>query len=117
MTDVGILALRALAGGSLVALFALVSEVVKPKAFSGLFSAAPSVAIAGLAITVVHEGAAEARQGSVGMVVGAIGLAGCCVIAVGAIPRLKAFWGSLAAMAGWSAIALGLYWSEFIGGR
>lgn len=115
--DIGVLALRGLAGGLLVVVFALVAEVVDPKAFAGLFAAAPSVAIASLAITVISDGASEARQSSIGMVVGGIGMAACCVAAVGAIPRLKALWGSVVAIAGWGVVALGLYWAVFIGGR
>jgi len=40
MHDVVILVVKAIAGGALVVLFALVSEVVQPKLFSGLFGAA-----------------------------------------------------------------------------
>lgn len=115
MNEVGILALRGLAGGSLVVLFALISEIAKPKAFAGLFAFAPSVAVASLTITVIADGVTKARQASIGMVVGGVGMAACCVIAVGAIPRLRAFWGSLTAMAAWAAAALGLYWAVFIG--
>lgn len=117
MHEIGILALRGLAGGLLVVAFALIAEVVDPKAFAGLFAAAPSVAVASLAITVLTESASEARQSAVGMVVGGIGMAACCVAAVGAIPRLKALWGSVAAVAGWGLVALGLYWAVFIGAR
>jgi hypothetical protein len=113
--EIGILALRGLAGGSLVVLFALISEVVSPKAFAGLFSAAPSVAVASLAITAVFESSSKARESSIGMVVGAIGMAACCVAAVGAIPRLKALWGSAVSIVAWGIVALGLYWSVFIG--
>ena len=113
--DIGVLALRGLAGGMLVVAFALIAEVVDPKAFAGLFAAAPSVAIASLAITVISESATDARQSAIGMVVGGIGMAACCVAAVGAIPRLKALWGSVVASAGWAVVALGLYWAVFIG--
>jgi hypothetical protein len=115
--EIGILALRGLAGGSLVVAFALIAEVVDPKAFAGLFAAAPSVAIASLAITVITESASKARESSVGMVVGGIGMAACCVAAVGAVPRLKALWGSAVAIAGRGAVALGLYWAVFVGAR
>lgn len=117
MDQVGMLALRGLAGGSLVVLFALVSELVKPKAFAGLFAAAPSVAVASLAITVIADSATKAREASIGMVVGAVGLAACCMVAVGAVPRLRAFWGSIVAMAAWAVAGLGLYWAVFIGAR
>lgn len=117
MNEVGLLALRGLAGGALVVVFSLVSEAVKPKAFAGLFAAAPSVAIASLAITVVVDGVDKARTASTGMVVGGVGMAACCVVAVGAIPRLRAFWGSLLALGAWAVAALGLYWGVFIGAR
>jgi hypothetical protein len=115
--EVGILALRGLVGGALVVAFALISEVVRPKAFAGLFAAAPSIALASLAITVVADGAHKARMASVGMVVGAIAMTASCVIAVGSIPRLRALWGSFVSVVGWVGMGLGLYWAVFIGGR
>ncbi len=113
MKEVGILAVRAVAGGALVVAFTLISEIVKPNAFA----AAPSVAIASLAITVITEGASKARQASIGMAAGAVGMAACCALAAAVIPRLEALWGSLVATAGWAAVALGLYWVVFIGRR
>jgi hypothetical protein len=115
--EIGILALRGLAGGLLVVAFALIAEVVDPKAFAGLFAAAPSVAIASLAITVLTESASKARESSIGMVVGGIGMAACCVAAVGSISRLKAIWGSLVAVMAWGVVALGLYAAVFVGAR
>jgi hypothetical protein len=112
-----VLAVRALAGGTLVVLFALIGEVVKPKAFSGLFSAAPSVAIASLIVTLMADDAQHARQASTGMVVGAVGMTACCVVAAVAIPRVRAAWGSLMAWMAWAAISLGLYWAVFVGAR
>jgi hypothetical protein len=117
MGDLAMLALRGLAGGSLVVLFALIGEAVNPKTFSGLFSAAPSVAIASLALTVASEGTSKARQASIGMVVGAVGMVVCCVLAAVAVPRLRAFWGSLIAWGGWAVVSLGLYWAVFVGGK
>lgn len=115
MREVGILALRGLAGGTLVVVFALISEAVKPKAFAGIFAAAPSVAVASLAITVLSDGAAKARLASMGMVAGGVGMAACCVVAVSTIPQLKASKGSLLSTVAWLAVALGLYWAVFIG--
>lgn len=117
MNEVGILALHGLAGGTLVVVFAMISEMLKPKVFAGLFAAAPSVALASLAITVLTESALKARQASIGMAVGGIGMAACCVIAVTAIPRVRALRGSLAAAGGWVVVALGLYWTVFVGAR
>ena len=115
MSDIGVLALRGLAGGALVVVFALISEVVTPKAFSGLFSAAPSVAVASLAITIVAENPVKARQASIGMVVGAVAMTACCVLAAVVIPRIGSLWGSLGAWLTWVAVDLGLYWAVFIG--
>jgi hypothetical protein len=115
LSDLGVLALRGVAGGTLVVVFALIGEVVKPKAFSGLFSAAPSVAVASLAITIVAEGPAKAWQDSTGMVIGGVAMAVCCILAVAVIPRIRALWGSLAAWLGWAAVDLGLYWAVFVG--
>lgn len=47
---------RFLLGGLLVSFFALIGDVVRPRRIAGLFSAAPSVALATLALTVSHSG-------------------------------------------------------------
>jgi uncharacterized membrane protein (GlpM family) len=52
---------RFLLGGALVSAFAFVADVVRPKRFAGLFAAAPSVAIATLALTASASGADVAR--------------------------------------------------------
>jgi hypothetical protein len=115
MADLGMLALRGVAGGALVVLFALIGEVVKPKAFSGLFSAAPSVAVASLALTILADGPTKAHQASVGMVIGAVAMVGCCVLAAVTIPRMRSLGGSLASWLGWAAMSLTLYWAVFVG--
>jgi galactitol-specific phosphotransferase system IIC component len=51
-----------LAGGTLVVLFAIVSEALEPKRFAGLFSAAPSVLLASLIVTVLLEGTSPASE-------------------------------------------------------
>lgn len=117
MHDLLILGARGLAGGVLVVVFALIGETVSPKAFAGLFSAAPSVAVASLLITLATKDAETARHASTGMVVGGVGMMACCVLAAVAIPRVRAVWGSLAAWLGWLAVASGLYWAVFIGAR
>jgi hypothetical protein len=117
MGDFGTFALRGLAGGVLVVVFALVGEIVSPKAFSGLFSSAPSVAVASLAITIVAEGTTAARENSIGMVVGALAMTACCILAAAAIPRLRSVAGSILAWVGWGGVAFGLYWAVFVGAR
>jgi hypothetical protein len=63
---------RFLVGGALVAAFALLGDLFKPKSFSGLFAAAPSVALSILILTTVDKGAAYASTESRSMVAGAV---------------------------------------------
>jgi hypothetical protein len=101
MHDVLILALKGLAGGTLVVVFALVSEGLDPKRFAGLFGAAPSVAIAGLMITLLDKGAGEAHENTIGMIAGG---AGMVLYAAAVVPLLKR-WGAQRA----AAVALGAW--------
>jgi hypothetical protein len=117
MGGVGELAVRGLAGGVLVVLFSLVGEVVDPKAFAGLFSSAPSVAVASLAITLLAEGARTGRHDCAGMIVGGVGMAACCASAAASVSRVGARWGSLVAWVTWGPVALGLYWAVYVGAR
>src|ERR1044071_8522294 len=66
----GELGLRFLLGGAIVSLFAGVAEVFQPKRFAGIFGAAPSVALATLALTFPKHGgwyvATEGRSLAIG---------------------------------------------------
>lgn len=48
--------LRFLIGGLVVCAFAALADMLKPKTFAGIFGAAPSVALATLALTVSQDG-------------------------------------------------------------
>jgi uncharacterized protein DUF3147 len=48
--------LRFVIGGVLVSIFALLGDLLKPKSFAGIFGAAPSVALATLALTIGSKG-------------------------------------------------------------
>ena len=63
--------LRVIIGGTVVSTFALLGDVLKPKSFAGLFGAAPSVALATLALTVHKQGAAYASIEGRSMILGA----------------------------------------------
>lgn len=105
MHDVVILAIKGLLGGCLVLTFALLSQGLEPKRFAGLLSAAPAVALAGLAVTLLDKGAHEAHQASSGMIAGAGAMA---VYAAGVIPllrRTRAPVASVAALGIWTAVA------------
>ena len=63
--------LRFVIGGVVVSSFAVLAEVFRPKSFAGLFSAAPSVALATLGITLLQEGKLYASTEARSMVLGA----------------------------------------------
>jgi uncharacterized membrane protein (GlpM family) len=86
VSDLLVLAVKGLAGGALVAMFALLSEMLEPRRFAGLFGAAPAVAIAGLALTLAWKGAHDARESSIGMLAGALGTV-CYALAIVALMR------------------------------
>jgi uncharacterized membrane protein YhdT len=71
MTD---LALRFLIGGAIVSVFAVIGDLLRPKSFAGLFGAAPSVALATLALTVRSNGAAYAALEARSMIAGSVAL-------------------------------------------
>ena len=63
--------LRFLIGGLVVSFFAALGDIFRPKSFAGLFGAAPSVALATLGLTVLHEGKLYAATEARSMVLGA----------------------------------------------
>jgi len=92
-----------------VVAFALIGEVLKPKRFAGIFSAAPSVALAGLTITVLLKGPRPAAEDTLGMILGALGFVAYCAAAVPMVKRLGALAGSATCMVVWIGVAFGLY--------
>jgi len=71
MTD---LLLRFLIGGTVVSFFAILGDILRPKSFAGLFGAAPSIALATLALTIVHNGKIYAAIEARSMIAGAFAL-------------------------------------------
>lgn len=96
---------KAFAGGTLVVVFSLISESVQPKRFAGLFGAAPAVAIAGLAVTVVSKGIVDARDNSLGMIAGCAGMAAYAAVTVLLLKRWAPLTSSVAGLAVWLAVA------------
>ena len=66
--------LRFLIGGSVVSAFATLGGFFKPTSFAGLFDAAPSVALATIALTISRNGKAFAATECRSMMAGAAGL-------------------------------------------
>jgi hypothetical protein len=98
--------LKGLAGGTLVALFALFGEVIRPRSLAGIASAAPSVAGAGLLVTMLSTGLVSAHQQSLGMIAGAVGLLAWCLVGADVVKRFGSLKGSIATTAIWFAAAL-----------
>ena len=63
--------LRFIVGGIAVSAFAAFGDAVRPKSFAGLFGAAPSVALATLALTIVSDGPSYAAIEARSMIAGA----------------------------------------------
>jgi len=59
-------------GGLVVSVVSLISDLLKPKTFAGLFGAAPSVALATLALTVMKDGKQYAAIEGRSMILGGI---------------------------------------------
>src|SRR5215472_17922018 len=96
-------------GGALVCGFALISEVCSPKRFAGIFSAAPSVLTAGLAVTLIAESASKAALDAEGAVAGAVGLIAYRLVATPPVRRFKALGGAALATPAWLVVAMGAY--------
>jgi uncharacterized membrane protein (GlpM family) len=103
------LIIRFIVGGLVVSFFAVLGDVLKPKSFAGLFGAAPSVALATLALAIMANGKAYAALEARSMILGAcafIVYAWCCMrIMTKHDARAKA--ATIAALAVWLACALG----------
>jgi uncharacterized membrane protein (GlpM family) len=96
---------KGLAGGGLVVVFAVISECLAPKRFAGLFSAAPAVALAGLAITVLDKGGRDAHQNAVGMIAGSAGMIAYAMAAIPLLRRMRASRAAVAALGAWTLVA------------
>lgn len=94
-----------LAGGLFVCIFALIAQVCQPKQFAGVFSAAPSVLLAGLAITLLTKGTTHAIETAEGAIAGAVGMICYCIAANPAIKRHKAIIGSTIALSVWLIVS------------
>jgi hydrogenase-4 membrane subunit HyfE len=98
---------RFLVGGAVVSSFALIGDLVKPKSFAGLFGAAPSVALATLALTISTDGASFAATEARSMIIGAVAffVYASLVSWIMMRRRVKALSVTMAAMPLWLMIA------------
>jgi hypothetical protein len=92
-------------GGTVVSVFALIGEALKPKTFAGLFGSAPSVALATLALAYASKGPAYVALEGKTMALGAVGLVVYTAACVGiARSRLSLWLGAGLAWGIWFAV-------------
>jgi|SRR5712671_2233041 len=104
------LGVKTLIGGTLVVALSAIGDCVKPKAFAGLFAAAPSVAVASLAVTVLTSGPSTAAVSSRGMIAGAAGMVAYCIATSALVKRFGAVAGSALAYVFWLVPSLLVCW-------
>jgi hypothetical protein len=104
-----ILAIKALVGGTVVVLFSAIGELLRPRGLAGIFAAAPSVALASLAVTVLATGPSSAANQVTAMVAGAAALGVYCLVGAESVRRFGAPRGAVTAMLAWIAVAIGLW--------
>lgn len=102
--------IRFLIGGLVVSVFAALGDMFKPKSFAGLFGAAPSVALATLALTITSQGKMYAATEAFSMIAGAIAffVYACCVSHVMMRFPKRALTITVALMPVWFAVAFAL---------
>ncbi|HET9657137.1 MAG TPA: DUF3147 family protein [Kineosporiaceae bacterium] len=96
---------KALFGGVLVVAFAALAETLSPKRFAGVFAAAPSVALAGLSVTVLAKGPVQARLHCTGMVAGAVAFLAYALLSPAVMRRFGARRGAAAGLAAWLVVS------------
>ncbi|HEV2469777.1 MAG TPA: DUF3147 family protein [Candidatus Sulfotelmatobacter sp.] len=107
------IAIRFVIGGVTVSIFAVLGDIFKPKSFAGLFGAAPSVALATLALTVAKNGTRYAAVETTSMVVSAIGLFvyACCLSRIMMRRQYQALGVTLSLLILWAATVFGIWFA------
>ena len=107
--DAIVLTLKAINGGLFVVGFAIAAEVLEPKRFAGLFSAAPSIAIANLLVAVCAKGHHEGIANADGMLIGAGAMTLACLSGILLVGRLRSLRGSAGVCVLWLILAVAGY--------
>jgi hypothetical protein len=99
---------RFVLGGLFVSTFAVLGDLFKPKSFAGVFAGAPSVALATLALTVEHSGAAYAALEGRSMIVGGVAFVAYATAVSAVLCRRAGRPRVVAALCGvvWAAVAV-----------
>lgn len=109
------LIIRFIIGGLIVSAFAVIGDMLRPKSFAGLFGAAPSVALATLALTFLTKGPTEASLDGRSMIAGAVALGVYGLLASRMLleRRASALTVASTACGAWFLVAFGL-WGAFL---
>ncbi|HKV30477.1 MAG TPA: DUF3147 family protein [Candidatus Dormibacteraeota bacterium] len=107
--SIALIGLKTVVAGLAVVGFSLTGQAGHPKRFAGLFSAAPSVALASLAMTVIAKGPTATVPYAQGMLIGSAGMLAYCLASLYLVNRLHALVGSIVAWLAWFAVAGALY--------
>lgn len=106
------LVIRFIIGGLFVTAFAVMGDIFKPKSFAGIFGAAPSVALATLALTIGKNGKDYAALEARSMVAGAGALLVYCAIVTWLLKRdhMRALAATSSALVAWFVVAFGAWY-------
>lgn len=101
--------IRFLVGGVVVSFFAILGDVLNPKSFAGLFSAAPSVALATISLTIHKNGKLYAAQEAKTMLLGAAAFLVYAMLVSFVLRRYRpsALVTTVALMPVWFAVSIG----------
>jgi uncharacterized protein DUF3147 len=104
--------IRFIIGGVSVSFFSLLGDIFKPKSFAGLFGAAPSVALATLALTISKEGTHYAAIEAKSMMLAAVAflIYASCVSWTMMRHKHSALFVASAFLGVWAAAAFGLWY-------
>jgi Protein of unknown function (DUF3147) len=105
------LLLRFLLGGAIVAAFSVLGELFEPKCFAGIFGAAPSVALAALALSFARHPPEEAALLARSMLFGAVAfyVYGATCVATMRRERWPVWVAAGGSWAAWFAVAIALW--------
>jgi len=108
--------IRFVIGGLVVSLFSLISDLLKPKSFAGLFGAAPSVALASLGLASLTEGKEIAATEARSMILGAAALLAYAAMLSYLLLRFRvgAFRVALPGLLLWVGMAVGLWYAILV---
>ena len=103
--------IRFVIGGISVSTFAVLGDLFKPKSFAGLFGAAPSVALATLALSVMAEGRDNAATQTTSMMLSCVALFcySSCVSWTMMHRPLRTIWATLLFLPVWVVVSFGLW--------